>query len=31
MMFGTGEWPDHQGEALVAWGYGAKEMTCKKK
>lgn len=22
---------EHQGEALVTWGYGAKEMTCKKK
>lgn len=21
---------EHQGEALVTWGYGAKEMTCKK-
>ena len=21
---------EHQGEARVTWGYGAKEMTCKK-
>lgn len=26
----NGSFWEHQGEARVTWGYGAKEMTCKK-